>query len=265
MAGDLEAVISGLPFVHYPDANVTSGVSDVLLTANQLFVLVGEAVGPDARRIIEVGPDGTTVVADLLAAAELRPDTEGAVRSNPWSFVLRPDEEGFYVSEAAAGLILDVGMDGAVSIFAPAPGHEVLTGMAWGPDGRLFVASFGQLPHPEGSGAVLAIDAEGNSTEVASGLTMVIDVAFDGDGGMLVLEYSTPLAEPQGSDAYRDASGRLIHIDSIGAQPRVLLESLARPTAMTVVGDRLFMSLAQGELAEGEGRIVSHLIPELLK
>jgi dipeptidyl aminopeptidase/acylaminoacyl peptidase len=262
--GELRRIAAGLPFVYYPDADVTSGAADVLIEGQRHYILSGEATGPNARKILAVGPDGLTLVADLLAAAETRPDDgSGAAASNPWSFVRTPDQSGFYVSEAAAGIVLEAGLDGEVSTFATAPGHEVLTGMAWGPDQRLYVASFGQLPHPEGSGAVIAIDETGQATDVVTGLTMVIDVAFDREGGLLILEYSTPEDEPTGSDAYRDRAGRLLYVASPGDAPELLVESLARPTAMIVVDEDLLISLAEGEEAGGEGRIVRYDLEEL--
>ena len=75
-------------------------------------------------------------------------------------------------------------------------------------------ASFGQLPHPPGSGAVVAIGADGLHRAVVEGLTMPIDVAFDGAGGMFVLEYANPPDEPTGVDAYRDGTGRLLYLPS---------------------------------------------------
>lgn len=263
--GEPRPIAEDLPFVYYPDADVTSGAADVLIEGPQRYVLVGEAFGPNARKILAVGPDGVTVVADLLAAAEARPDDgSGAVASNPWSFVRTPDQTGFYVSEAAAGIVLEAGLDGEVSTFATAPGHEVLTGMAWGPDERLYVASFGQLPHPEGSGTVVAIDATGQAVDVVTGLTMVIDVAFAEGGGMLILEYSTPEDEPTGSAAYRDRAGRLLYVAEPGDSPVLLLESLARPTAMIVVDDELLISLSEGEEAPDEGHIVRYDLEELV-
>ena len=162
--------------------------------------------------------------------------------------------------------MLDVGLDGTVSTFAPVPGHAVLTGMAWGADGDLHVASFGQLPHPAGSGAVVAIDDAGTSRVVVDDVTMAIDVAFDEAGGMFILEYANPPAEPTGVDAYRDGTGRLLYLPRTPSDdsPTVLLDDLNRPTALAINGDDVLISVASGVQARGAGVLVRYSRDELL-
>lgn len=119
------------------------------------------------------------------------------------------------------------------------------------------VASFGQLPHPVGTGAVVALDPSGSHEVVVSGLTLVIDVGFDRDGSMLVLEYARPADEPAGTDAYRSGTGRLLHLaPPFDGSPRVLVDDLARPTALTATDDAVFVSLSVGEEAREEGSVV---------
>lgn len=256
--GSLEVVVDRLPFVHYPDAAVTSGAADVVRRADDLYVLVGESYGRLARSIVAVGDDGTvTEVADLLAYAESTLGANSAVRSNPYSMVPTHDGEGFLVADAATGTILEVGFDGTVELFAALPGHAVVAGLAWGPGGDVYVASFGSLPHPAGSGAVLAVDARGRERVVLDGLTMPIDLGFDEEGGLYVLEYSSPPDDPEGTEAYRDASGRLLHtrLDEAGP-PRVVLDGLDRPTAVAIADGRAWISVSGGELAPAEGEVV---------
>ena len=189
----------------------------------------------------------------------------GFHRSNPYSFVPALDGSGFFVSEAAAGTILHAGVDGSVELAAEVAGHEVLTGLTWGADERLYVASFGQLPHPVGSGAIVAVDADGSHEVVLEGLTMAVDVAFDDDGGMLVLSTATPPDDPAGVEAYRDRSGRLLHVAGPVDEVRVLRADLNRPTALEVVGDDVFVSISAGELAAAEGSVVRLSLAELLQ
>ncbi len=264
--GDHEVVLDGLPFVYYPDAAVTSGASDVIQTDEELFVLVGESSGDEARRILAVGLDGSRVVADLLAYARDNQMIDGMVRSNPYSFVPKATGDGFLVAEAAAGTVLGVTLDGTVETFAAVPGHEVLTGLTWGPDGRLYVASFGQLPHMEGTGAVVAIGPGGDSTTVIDGLTMVIDIGFDDDGGLFILEYASPPDVPEGTDAYRDGTGRVLHLNdpSSPEELQVVLDGLARPTALAVAGDEILISLSVGEQAPKAGSVVRYRLADLM-
>ena len=263
--GTGEVVLEGLPFVYYPDAAVTSGASDVIQQDDNFFVLIGESTGDQARRILSVGPDGPRVIADLLAFARSNQMIDGMLRSNPYAFVPTPTGDGFFVTEAAAGTVLRVGIDGTVETFATVPGHEVLTGLAWDPDGLLYVASFGQLPHFEGSGAVVVIDEAGDSRTVIDGLTMVIDLGFDKDGGLFILEYASPPDTPEGTDAYRNDSGRLLYMDdpSSAAVVQVVLDGLGRPTALDVTDDEVLISLSVGEQAPAAGSVVRYRLSDL--
>jgi len=264
---DQVTAVDGLPFVYYPDAGVTSGVSDVVISGDTTYVLVGEAYGDFARSIVLVDDDGPQVVADLLEYSESLAVLDGGVRSNPYSFVIDPSGNSFYVTEAALGKVLRVGLDGAVEPFASVNGHEVLTGISWGPDGLLYVASFGQLPHPSGTGMVVAIDGAGNHEVVVDGLSMVIDVAVDSTGALFVLEYSTPPPEPTGIDAYRDNAGRLSYVPSLSDTEdlSVLINDLNRPTGLVVDNGQVLISVTGGELASGQGKVVRYEVSELLE
>ncbi len=264
---DDKVVLDGLPFVYYPTAAVTSGATDVIHHDDALYALIGEAVGPLARSIVAIDTTGVRQVADLLTFAERTAGASGGtVGSNPYSFVLAPDGSAFFVADAATGSVLRVAADGEVSTFAAVAGHEVLTGMTWGPDGRLYVASFGQLPHPDGSGSIVAVDMTGAHEIVADDLTMPIDVGFDSDGGMFVLEYSSPEREPTGSDAYRDRTGRLSYFrgPNRAAEPVELVEGLARPTALAITDSDVLISLAVAEQGHGEGSVVRFALADLM-
>ena len=264
--GGVVPVLEDLPFVYYPEAAVTSGAADVIMDGDDIHVLVGESFGGLSRMIVSVTEDGVLEVADLLTFAEANATAGGGLRSNPFSFVMTADGTGFFVADAATGTVLLVGRNGVVQTFSAVPGHEVLTGTAMGPDGDLYVASFGQLPHPQGTGSVVAIDFNGDHRVVVDDLTMVIDVGFAPSGDLLILEYATASADPGGTDAYRDDSGRLLHVPSLPADssPRVLLEDLNRPTALTVSDDAIFISISAGELAPGLGSVVSYELDDLI-
>ena len=264
--GEPVSIVEGLPFVYYPDAAVTSGAADVVSDGQDLYVLVGESYGEFARSVVAIEVGGPRKVVDLLAFAEAGSAADGGLRSNPFSFVIAPDGTGFLISDAATGTVLRAALDRTVETFATVPGHEVLTGMTWGPDGDLYVASFGQLPHPAGSGAVIAIDANGQHRVVVGDLTMVIDIGFDKSGGMLILEYSSPTDDPQGTDAYRDGAGRLLYLSdpTQSSAAQVLLDGLDRPTGLSVGAEAVWISISAGEEAPGEGSVVRFSRTDLL-
>jgi len=265
--GEAVVMMESLPFVYYPDAAVTSGATDVISDGDDLYILVGESYGELSRSVVGFDGNESRVLVDLLDFAQAQTPPNGGVRSNPYSFVVAPDGEGFYIADAASGTVLWGDLEGRVETFATVPGHEVLTGITWGPDGDLYVASFGQLPHPHGSGAVVAVDAEGTHRVVVDGLTMVIDVGFDAAGGLLILEYSAPPTDPSGTDAYRDDTGRLTYVppDGVSSTRRVLLDDLNRPTALAVRSGDVFISVSGGERAHAEGSVQRYALAALLK
>jgi hypothetical protein len=96
----------------------------------------------------------------------------------------------------------------------------------------LHVASFSQLPHEAGQGAILRIRPDGTAEVVLANLTTPIDLAFDRSGRLYVLEFV--YARPTG-DPYRAKTGRLLRFVPEGdrwTSGHVLVEGLPYPTAL---------------------------------
>ena len=211
--------------------------------------------------------DGQRTVADLLAFAETSRSGNGATLSNPYSFVLQPDGPDSSSATPQPGPCSTSDSTARCPRSRRCPAMRSSPEWRWGPDGDLHVASFGQLPHPAGSGAVVAIDDAGTSRVVVDEVTMAIDVAFDEAGGMFILEYANPPAEPTGVDAYRDGTGRLLYLPSAPSDdsPTVLLDDLNRPTALAINGDDVLISLASGVQAPGAGSLARYSLDQLLE
>jgi len=125
--------------------------------------------------------------------------------------------------------------------------------MAFGPDGRLYMAMFSLRPHLPGSGAVWSADSSGQLAIAVQGLTMPIDVGFAASGAMYVLEFGQS-AQPD--RLYPSESGRLLRISEDGA-PVVVLDRLNYPTALAFspTGD-LYIAVGGAFTAPGEGAIL---------
>ena len=249
-AGIRRRIIENLPYVFYNVTGVTTGPADVSELNSELYVLTGEGEGALARSILRVtdSVDQPDVVADFLTFAieTTQPDffDEIDIISNPFAMIADPANRRFLVTDGATGQVLAAGLDGDIQVFSETAGHEVLTGIVRGPDGLAYVASFSQLPHAEGSGAVLRLHPDGTLAVAADNLTTPIDLAFDASGRLLVLEF---IDDTDTGDPYRGKSGRLVRLEPAGDRwiaSRVLVEGLPFPTALLIDGqDRVYISV----------------------
>jgi len=189
---------------------------------------------------------------------------------NPYDFVASPD--GFYVVDAARNSIERLSADGGVrqtlftfarltasgstlkalspTEFAEQQSYAfdaVPTGIA-ARDGRLYVSLFGGFPFLAGSGRVVSLPEAGiaESARVeAVDLNAPVDVVFDPNGDMLVLEHG--LFDP--SSAWVSGSGRLLRIKPSTGAREVILDGLTRPVAVLIWDDRqLIVSELGGSL-----------------
>lgn len=75
--------------------------------------------------------------------------------------------------------------------------HRVLTGIALGPDGNLYVSQLTPAPFPAEGGEIYRITLDGGVTSVANGVSVGTGVAAAPDGSLYVAEYATtPDAPP---------------------------------------------------------------------
>ena len=152
--------------------------------------------------------------------------------------------------------MLAAGIDGNIEVFSTVDGHEVLTGIAFGPGAVHYVTSFSQLPHETGDGAVLRLATDGDFAVVADGLTTPIDLAFDSAGRMYVLEFidGTTTDHP-----YIGKVGRLLRLERDGDRwiaPVVLVERLPFPTALLIHQNSVYISVNGAFSGPGTGLVL---------
>lgn len=215
----------------------------------EFYLLTGEGQGPLARKLLRITDPDTPpeVIADLLTfstqtgQADIFPKIDF---SNPFTMIPDLSNEGVLVTDGATGLVLAVNFDGDIQLYSDVVGHKVLTGIVRGPDGLVYVASFSELPHTKGDGAVVRLNPDGSSAVAVPNLTTPIDLAFDTSGRMYVLEF---IEAKETDDPYRGKTGRLIRLEpevDAWAADGVLVEGLPFPTALLIDGDdRIYISV----------------------
>lgn len=261
-AGVRARVVDGLPYVLYSASGESVGPADVAEMDGVRYLLTGEGYGGLSRKLLRLeSAAAPSVVADFIEfAAQGKPLAyfkPSSIAANPFAMLADPAHGRFLVTDGATGQVLSADLSGKITVYSPAAGHEVLTGIAWGPDRLVYVASFSQLPHAEGAGSILRLHPDGYFETAIAGVTTPIDIAFDRAGRLYVLEF---VFAGQAADPYREKSGRLLRFhQEVGewSAPQVLVEGIPYPTAMLFdAEDRLYMSVWGAFSAPQTGMVV---------
>jgi hypothetical protein len=228
--------------------------------------VIGDPTGP--YRVDRVG--GVYVVAQGWTPAGAKEgaydhalvaidDNEARVISNdfwnPFDFVVSGDT--YYVVDAARNSVEQLKSDGsrreifhafgrmeradaALKELSPTEFSEestyetdaVPTGIALH-RGRIYVSLFGGFPFVAGAGKVVSIAEDGEAKvpriEV-EGLNAPVDIAFDPNGRMLVLEHGVY----DQAVGFGPGTGRLLSFDNVPGERQVVLDGLTRPVSMLV-------------------------------
>lgn len=262
----IDVLADGLPYQLDTASGTDIGPADVLALGGERYLLMGEGVAPLSRMVLRLRPGSPPEpVASVLNFAmkdNLFAKMVGGagVQANPFAMVATPDGKALLLSDGASGRVLRAGLDGQISVYAEVPKMPPLTGMAFGPDGRLYVAVFSVLPHTPGTGAVWAADGPGSIRPALEGLTMPIDVAFDAAGRLHVLEFGDGRSP---KEPYAGGGGRLLRVGADGSR-QVVLDHLDHPTSMlfTPAGD-LLIAVGGAFSGAGQGKILRLACAEL--
>jgi hypothetical protein len=293
--GTVTDVIDNLPSATFGEEIV--GTQDVIVDGDTVYALVGiggppelrDALGADAAALgtlIVADEGGWDIVADLVAYEGTANPDGGAIDSNPYSFVMLEDGS-FAVTDAGANALLHVAADGTVSTIAVFPDvmvaappflelppgtqipmQAVPTGVTVGPDGAYYVGQLTGFPFPIGGASVWRVmdeNDDGDTTDAgevsvyADGFTNIIDVAFDGDGELYVLEIAAnslltfDLGDPS------TGPGRLVVVSADGeTQTTVLTAGLITPAGLGITADGSVYASNWGVIT-GMGQVVELL------
>lgn len=256
-------VVSGdFPFLAQSgiEGESASGISAALQAGDgTYYAIVGEARAKGHQELYRLDPPSPPVGVtgqDVLGVFPPQPVV------NPYDLV-RSANGDFLVTDSGRNAVLRISEAGEIADYAlfvsrDVPGADgvidvVPTGAAWGPDSALYVASLTGWPHPASEALVYRIvDANGDGDALddgevsvyANGFTAATDLAFEADGSLLVTEFSTDMADlvtDLTAERAAELPGRLVRRTPSGVT-QVVADNLVAPTAVAVVGDRLFVS-----------------------
>ena len=109
--------------------------------------------------------------------------------------------------------------------------------MTQGPDGALYVSLLTSFPFWQGTASVLRVSSDGSSiTPYVTGLTAVVDTAFDTGGALYILEVASGQAGPPPFNPGLGI-GRLLRKCPGASPPEVLLAGLFFPSGIAIGPD----------------------------
>ena len=241
------------------DGNNAIGLNDITFgTDGTLYGVIGfggdpkdraAADDPDQPQLatlvtIDPASGAMTTIADLGAYEQENNPDGGAIDTNPYAILTLPDGD-LLVADAGANDLLRVTPAGEISTVAVFPDTEVTApdgssmmpmnavpdAVALGLDGAISVGQLTGVPFPVGGATVFTVPAAGGApTAAETGFTNIIDLGWNVDGSLWVLEMmhgGMMAADPADPTTLE---GRLIRIAPDGTRTDVAGSNLFVPT-----------------------------------
>lgn len=287
LGGVQQRVISGLPSIATAAGLDASGLQDIAFDpmgqAYGLFAFGSEAaqrdsnlgaVGANLGRIVKLplsGPGVIQPVADIAAHEQANNPAGGARDSNPFGFAITPNGD-FVVADAGANAFVNATAAGVVTTlgvlaarpnplpFGPPVFQSVPTSIAIGPDGAYYIGQLTGFPFPPGAANVYRYDPTTDALSIAySGFTNIIDLTFDADGDLLVLQLTTNgLASSMGP-----GPGLLLKIDAdTGERSTIASAGLIFPGGVLAAPDGTIYVTNRTNTPDGGQVLAFNAVPE---
>lgn len=263
--GTRTTIVDGIPVFVGPVGD-TIGAAGVAFIGDRLYAII--SAGPKHGH--PDFPSGVYRVGLTDGSLTMVADTDAFELANPPDFIPVDDEISNPYDIVALGGKLYISDGNRSVIFAVDPsapegsriselvdmsvGHPVLTGIAAGPDGALYVTNLTPAPFPSGGAEIWRVSVTGQVTRVAGGLTAGVGIALSPSGEIYVSEFAATLPEPP----FFMPPGRVVRVGSAGVEP--VAGPLLFPTILRWGPDGLYTTSAS-VAGEGTGSIMRIALP----
>jgi hypothetical protein len=274
--GTAKRIITGLPSTALQEGpTVVIGLHDLALRNRQLIGAFGtlgnqpyrESLGPGGAllgQVVRLKQNGRhRPLGDIVGFIDNR--YPGNIEANPYGLLIDQPTTIFVANAGGPGgelgnNLLAVHRNGTVVELAQFPERpsaadpEVLvravpTSVARGPDGALYVGELSGAPFFPGEARVWRVVPGQPPTVHAQGFTTIIDIAFDHQGRLIVLQ--------TGPDPFDAAlEGALIRVEPDGQRTVLANAGLTNPGGVAVAGPGVFYLTSGLATGGGAGRLL---------
>ncbi len=270
----------GLPSIVTPMGDIV-GVHDVSpLGRINLLAPIGLGADPTTRAagskfgwLLRVSATGKQQYRADVAGHEAGANPDGSVvDSNPYAVQVLPNGNAV-VADAGANALLYVNVaTGTVQTLAVFPAREVAApfppfslpaeavpnAVTLGPDGAIYVGQLLGFPFTPGESNVYRVTMDGSYEVFAGGFTSIIDVTFDAQGNLYVLE----IAKIGLLNAFQtgDFTGALIRVAPDGTRTEIASTGLFAPGGVAIGSDGAAY-VTNYSISSGGGQVVRIPLP----
>ena len=259
--GERQDFVTGLPNIGLYGGIEMLGAGSVAVLDGELYeVAAGHmTISPQLSRVT---PDGELeAISDVGAFNDANPplpsNGDAVPMGNPYDLIALDGR--LYITDGNYNRIIEATLDGELRTLTEWENSPVTVGgtAGPGPEGApaLYVAQFGPAPYLPGTGRIDRVTTDGEVTEgVAADLTTPIDVAFDPDGTMYVLQYAAEFSAEE--LRYIPFGGEVQRVNDDGTVTPIVT-GLVFPTSMTFGPDgALYVANYGNEGNEGQGQVL---------
>ncbi|MEX1158749.1 MAG: ScyD/ScyE family protein [Thermomicrobiales bacterium] len=283
--GAVEDVIGGLPSFLFSEGEYIGAQDIVLGDDGTVYAVVGLGMDPALREqagepaaglgtiVMGDGAGGWETVVDVAAYEAASNPDGGLIDSNPFSAVMTDD--GWAYTDAGANALNWIDADGVISTLAAFPDtmvdapeflglppgtqipmQAVPTGLVQGPDGAFYLGQLTGFPFVPDAAKVWRVMPGEDPTVYAEGFTNIIDLAFDADGNLYVLEITAGGLLNVNPEDPATLAGGLYSVGTDGTVEEVLSDGLIAPSGMSFGPDGTLYISNYG-LMPGLGEVLS--------